>query len=95
MKTFVHEVLSEPDGKGSLARIGTALAMFFSLGWVTFIVYREHKLPDFTGLCLFIGTLYGLNLAGGTIRHITAGKEQMTQFIDDMTKASATPAPTP
>lgn len=57
-------VFSEgPDGHPSFSRVATAVLVSFSMGWVTHIVWETHALPDFAGLALLIGTLYGLNQA--------------------------------
>lgn len=47
----------------SFSRVATGLIVAFSCGWVSHIVWHNHSLPDFAGLALFVGTLYGLNRA--------------------------------
>lgn len=66
MNDFIRRAFSE-NGEPSSSRILTALVVFFACGWVTSIVARTHALPDFAGLALFIGTLYGVNQAGKVI----------------------------
>jgi hypothetical protein len=58
--TFWRGVFSDGDTP-SFSRVATGFVVAFSLGWVSHIVWRTHALPDFTGLALFVGTLYGLN----------------------------------
>jgi hypothetical protein len=58
---FWRGVFSEPDGTPSFSRVATGLLVSFACGWVTAIVWKNHALPDFAGLALFIGTLYGSN----------------------------------
>ncbi len=70
-KPFWHEVFSEPDGTPSFSRVATGLIVMFSLGWVTALVRTNHSLPDFGGLVLFIGALYGVNKIGAAV---AAGK---------------------
>jgi hypothetical protein len=41
--------------------VATGLIVAFALGWVTHLVCHNHALPDFGGLVLFIGALYGVN----------------------------------
>jgi hypothetical protein len=60
-KPFWAWVFSESDGTPSLSRVATAILVAFAMGWVTNIVWKTHALPDFAGLALFVGTLYGLN----------------------------------
>jgi hypothetical protein len=64
---FLAGVFSD-NGSPSFSRIGTGMALAFGCGWVTAIVRTTHALPDFTGLTMFIGMLYGLNVAGNTLR---------------------------
>ncbi len=63
MKPFWKGVFSETDGTPSFSRVATGFIVAFSLGWVTHLVWHNHSLPDFAGLALFIGTLYGANVA--------------------------------
>jgi hypothetical protein len=64
--SFWRGVFSD-DGNPSFSRVASGAVVFFSLGWVTHIVWRNHALPDFAGLSLFVGTLYGLNVASKAI----------------------------
>jgi hypothetical protein len=58
---FWKKVFSEPDGTPSFSRVATGFLVCFAAGWVTHLVLHNHNLPDFAGLALFIGTLYGAN----------------------------------
>lgn len=60
---FWQRVFSD-GGQPSFSRIATGLIVAFSCGWVTKLVWHNYSLPDFAGLALFIGTLYGINKAG-------------------------------
>lgn len=60
-RPFWAWVFSEADGTPSFARIFTGLIVCFSLGWVTHLVWKNHQLPDFAGLALFVTVLYGAN----------------------------------
>jgi len=64
---FWRSVFSEPDGTPSFSRVATAVIVGFSMGWVTALVRLNHQLPDFGGLVLLIGTLYGVNKFSGAI----------------------------
>jgi hypothetical protein len=58
---FWRSVFSESDGTPSFSRVATAVIVGFSMGWVTALVRMNHQLPDFGGLVLLIGALYGVN----------------------------------
>jgi hypothetical protein len=66
-KPFWKWVFSEADGTPSFSRVATGLTLCFALGWVTAIVMKHYALPDFAGLAMFVGTLYGLNRLGAAI----------------------------
>jgi len=65
--SFWRSVFSEPDGTPSFSRVATAVIVAFSMGWVTALVRLNHQLPDFGGLVLLIGTLYGVNKFSGAL----------------------------
>lgn len=68
---FWRGVFSDGDTP-SFSRVGTGALVSAAIVWVSRIVWRTDHLPDFTGLALFMGTLYGLN------RVTTAfGKQQL------------------
>ena len=58
---FWRGVFCEVDSTPSFSRVATGLIVAFALGWVTHLVCHNHALPDFGGLVLFIGALYGVN----------------------------------
>jgi hypothetical protein len=64
-RPFWAWVFCEPDGTPSFSRVATAGVVAFVLGWVTHLVGHDHRLPDFGGVCLLIGTLYGINKVSG------------------------------
>ena len=64
---FWRGVFSEPDGTPSFSRVATAVIVGFAVGWVTALVRANHQLPDFGGLVLLIGALYGVNKFSGSI----------------------------
>jgi hypothetical protein len=67
MSEFWKGVFSD-GGQPSFSRVATGMSVAFSLGWVTHLVWHNHALPDFLGLCAFIGTLYGINAAKGAFQ---------------------------
>lgn len=67
---FMAGVFSD-NGAPSFSRIGAGMALSFVCGWITDIVRHTHALPDFGGVSLFIGTLYGINMAGKVAGKVT------------------------
>jgi len=66
-QAFWRSVFSESDGAPSFSRVATAVIVGFSMGWVTALVRMNHQLPDFGGLVLLIGALYGVNKFSGAL----------------------------
>lgn len=64
MKEFISKLFKESDGTPSLSRVCTGVIVLASISWVSVIVRRTNAFPDFSGLSLFVGTLYGLNHLG-------------------------------
>lgn len=60
MKDWFIRAFSD-NGEPSSSRLLTAIVVAFACGWVTAIVKHTHQLPEFGGISLFIGSLYGLN----------------------------------
>ena len=54
--------LSTTDNKSwSFARTSTGSLIAATIFWGTFIVWNEHKIPDFTSVALLFGAIYGIN----------------------------------
>lgn len=70
---FWRSVFSESDGTPSFSRVGTGVIVAFAMGWVTALVRMNHQLPDFGGLVLLIGTLYGVNKVSAAVSARNAG----------------------
>lgn len=62
-KSFLREVFSDDDGTGSFSRCAAAFCVLATISWVCFLVYKNHILPDFSGLTLFNSAIYGINRA--------------------------------
>jgi hypothetical protein len=69
MKNFLCRLFSE-SGEASFSRVGSFLALIFSLGWLTYIVWKTHTVPGLEGLTFFIGSLYGVGKAGETVQRV-------------------------
>jgi hypothetical protein len=79
MIKFLREAFSEADGTGSMTRFLTGVIVLFELGWVSYLVVKHGALPDFGGLVIFGGFLYGLNKASAVTQNVTssiAGKPE-------------------
>ena len=67
---FFREVFSE-DGQGSFSRVAQGSIVLGVIVWVTYLVLKNHALPDLGGPSLFIGTgaagHYGINKASDII----------------------------
>ncbi len=73
MKNFLQHLFSE-SGETSFSRVGSFLALIFSLGWLSYIVWKTRTVPSVEGLTIFICSLYGLGKAGETIQRVLGGK---------------------
>lgn len=62
-------------GKPSLSRVLSTVVVFASIIWTTFILLKEHKLPDMGGLSLYVSgtvvSLYGANKVADAIQQRT------------------------
>ena len=75
---FLEGVFSD-NGQPSFSRVGAGFALAFACGWVTAIVWKTHALPDFMGLTMFIGSLYGVNVVGSAFKPKTNQPDQPGQ----------------
>jgi hypothetical protein len=71
--SFWRGVFCEADGTPSFSRVATGLIVAFALGWVTHLVWHNNALPDFGGLVMFIGALYGVNKISAAVKGTTGG----------------------
>jgi len=60
---FLREVYSE-GGQGSYSRFVGGSIVFAVLGWVTYLVFKNHTMPDLGGPSMFIA-------AGGATHYMT------------------------
>jgi len=73
MKNFLQHLFSE-SGEASFSRVGSFLALMFSLGWLSYIVWKTRAVPGLEGITFFVSSLYGLGKAGQTIQRMMGGK---------------------
>jgi hypothetical protein len=63
IKARILEMFTEDNGKLSLSRVTSGLVVLGPLVWVSFLVFKNHVLPDLEGPALFVtggATHYGL-----------------------------------
>ena len=64
-KPFWKHVLRESDGTPSASRLLTAGLVLATIMWVTFLVSRNHSMPDMAPVGIFLSStavsLYGVN----------------------------------
>lgn len=67
---FLKSVFSE-EGEGSFSRVAQGAVVFSTLFWISYLVVKNHVMPDLNGPSLFIGTgavgHYGINKASEII----------------------------
>jgi hypothetical protein len=74
VKNFLSHLFSE-SGEASFSRVGSFLVLIFSLGWLTYIVWKTRAVPGLEGITLFVSSLYGLGKAGQTLQKVLGKKE--------------------
>jgi len=73
MREYIKQLFSE-SGEASFGRTGSFLGLVLGSGWVSFLVWTTHHLPDLQGLTVFISTLYGLSKTGETVQRVIGKK---------------------
>ena len=84
---FLKEVLSD-KGLGSYSRFTSFMIVSFTLAWVTFLVVRNHALPDLTGPTWFIGGAAG-NYGVGQLKEVAAAMRGTKDAMADMSEGAA------
>lgn len=68
---FIKSIFSEDGVVGSSSRVLSAAIVFSTLGWVTYLVAKNHAMPDLAGPLTFmntgVGTLMGINKASEVV----------------------------
>jgi|SRR6266567_3026881 len=90
-RPFWAWAFSEADGTASFTRIATGFILVFACAWVTAIVIKNRVLPDFNGLSIFVGTLYGLNRASAVAAAVISTNKPTTGALTN----GKSPAPIP
>lgn len=67
---FIREAFSE-NNTGSASRILAGMVVLSTIFWITYLVLRNHTMPDLAGPSLFIGSgtaaTYGINQAKSVV----------------------------
>lgn len=68
---FLASAFSEDSTMGSSSRLLSGAIVMFTLGWVTYLVAKNHAMPDLAGPLTFmntgVGTLMGINKASEVV----------------------------
>jgi len=64
------------NGSPSFSRAGTGFALVAAVVWVSYLVWVHKSLPDFSGLIMFIGTLYALNVSSAAVGRFSGQPKQ-------------------
>ena len=59
--SFWRSVFSEADGSASFARVATVAIVLSLISWDSFLVYKNHVMPDLMSQTPFVMSLYGAN----------------------------------
>jgi hypothetical protein len=69
--SFVRSVLSEDGVTGSYSRCASTFIVFFTVVWITFLVFKHGTMPDLGGALAFltagVGVNMGINKAGEVV----------------------------
>lgn len=74
MRQYIRQLFSE-SGEASFGRTGSFFGLVLGGGWVSYLVWTTHHLPDLQGLTVFISTLYGLSKTGETVQRVAGKKD--------------------
>ncbi len=74
----------------SFARTSTGSLLFATIIWGTFIVWYEHKIPDFTSVALLFGAIYGINRGAEAYENRAPSAPTTMNINPDATSNTAT-----
>ncbi len=83
--------LSTTDNKSwSFARTSTGSLLAATIAWGSYIVYYEHKIPDFTSVALLFGAIYGINRGAEAYENRAPSAPTTMNINPDATSNTAT-----
>lgn len=56
-------IFKDNDGTTNPTLLLAFALVFASIGWVSFLVYKNHNLPDLTGIAYLLGGSGAMNIA--------------------------------
>jgi len=59
--SFVADLVSASEAKVNFGAVAALIALFASIVWVSWVVYKTNAVPDLSGISFFIGTMYGIS----------------------------------
>lgn len=65
---WIFGIFSDPEGNAEFGAVLSLLAFLAALGWVTYLVYRNHQLPDLGGPTMFVSGTFGLHKITNAIK---------------------------
>lgn len=74
MRKFLHDLYTDEGGAWSLGRVGTGISLFMSWVWVTYLIIKNHQLPDLAGLGVYIGVPYAITKTGAVVSSFKSDK---------------------
>lgn len=84
-KAFWRRAITD-RGEPSISRICTLLIVNFSCVWISVMVAHNFIFPDFGGLSIFVGTLYGLSVGTTAYKEIKMGSSPTPESTPEIPK---------
>jgi len=75
MSQWSGKLFSE-SGEASFCRVGAFIALVFACAWISYLVLKNHALPDLEGITFFISTIYALGKGNETLQKILGRGKQ-------------------
>ena len=89
--TFLKGVLSEDGVTGSYSRCASAFVVFFTVMWITFLVFKHGVMPDLTEPLAFISAVVGVHMGINKAAEIVSATKGTP--IASNTPTGSTPIP--
>jgi len=69
--SIIKEVFMD-DGKGDMGMVCLLLCVLGTIGWITYLVIKNHAMPDLTGPTTFISASGALHFASSKVDNIVS-----------------------
>lgn len=80
--SFIKAIFDDRDASVNAAHVVAVTLTLASIGWVTFLVLKNHVLPDLSGVAYLLGGSGAMNIAN-----------KAEAIVDKFKKKPADPAP--